>query len=279
MGDAWNMLTLEQLQVLSNEEIVQQVNERLAPGGVPGLTSMAQPGDVIAAQFYMGELDRRENRRVNAQRDRLDTKRRRIDLGLELLIVVLIGLELILGVLAGRQQSKYNAQELKAFAAMQQVLSTLQISSQATADTLGHLESATQSIKTATQGQLAVSYDPSVMVRFDIGHKLDVMNNGRTNITLWGSVIEGQRPYFLKVPSVLPPNAGYEFDGGESLYAQMLARFEKEGPVSVGYDVYVKNELGTKFVANCTLTFINDSFGQRIVTKLNAIARRDWQGK
>lgn len=278
MGGVWNMLTLEQLQRLSDEEITRQVNERLAPNGSIGVPFLGQPADFIAAQFYVSELDRRENRRVNAERDRIETKRRRIDLGLELLIVVLIGLELILGIRAGAQQSKYAMQELKAFAAMQQVLSNLQKSSQATADTLTQLKTATDSIKAATQGQLAISYDPSVIVKFAAAHKLDVLNNGRTNITLWGSAIEGQSPVFLKVPSVLPPTGGSEFDA-EALYAQLLARFEKAGPVSVKYDVYVKNELGSKFVVDCTLTFVNDNFGERIVTQINAISRRDWQSK
>jgi hypothetical protein len=278
MGGVWNMLTLEQLQRLNDEEITRQVNERLAPHARVGAPYFGQPADFIAAQFYVSELDRRESRRVNAERDRIETRRRRVDLGLELLIVVLIGLELILGIWAGRQQSKYAAQELKAFGDMQQVLSNLQQSSQATADTLTQLRTATDSINLATKGQLAVSYDPSVIVKFGATHKMDVLNNGRTNITLWGSAIQGEGPMFLKVPSILPPNGGYEFDA-EALFGQLSKKFEKVGTVSVKYDVYVKNELGTKFVVDCTLTFINDNLGERVVTQINAISRRDWQTK
>jgi hypothetical protein len=232
----------------------------------------------LAAQFYVNELDRRENLRANAERDKIETRRTRIDLGIELLIVILIGVEIFLGIQAGRQQSRQATQELKAFSDMQLVLSSLQKSSQATADTLVQLKTATDSINVATKGQLAVSYDPSVVVKFEATHKLDVINNGRTNITLWGSAIEGQGPVFLKVPSVLPPNGGYEFNA-EPLYSQLNERFTRSGTVSVKYEVYLKNEPGAKFVVDCTLTFLSDNFGQRIVTQINSISRRDWKAK
>jgi hypothetical protein len=278
MGTWWNMLTLEQLRALTDEQITRQVNERLAPQGPLGGQIFAQPADFIAAQFYVNELDRRENHRINAERDRIERRRRWIDLGLEILIVVLIGVEIFLGIQAGHQQSRQAAKELEAFGNLQTILANLQKSSQATADTLAQLKTATDSINLATQGQLAVSYDPSVTVKFDAMHKLDVLNNGRTNITLWGSLIQGEGQVFLKVPSVLPPNGGYEFNA-EALYSQLAEKFQKTGTVSLKYEVYVKNELGTKFVVDCTLTFLSDNFGQRLVTQINAISRRDWQTK
>jgi len=58
-----------------------------------------------------------------------------------------------------------------------------------------------------------------------------------------------------------------------------LEKFQKVGTVSVKYDVYMKNELGNKFVVDCTLTFLSDNFGMRIVTQINSISRRDWQTK
>lgn len=232
----------------------------------------------LAAQFYVNELDRRESRRADEERDRIETRRHRVNLAIEGLIILLIGAEIMLAIGAGHQQSKQATQELQTFGAMREVLSNLQNSSQATADTLMQLKTATDSIKAATQGQLAASYDPSVVVKFDAAHKLDVLNNGRTNITLWGSTIRGQEPVFLKVPSVLPPGGGYECDA-EALYTQLSARFEKAGTVSIKYDVYLKNELGVKFMVDCTLTFVNDNFGQRIVTQVNAISRHDWQSE
>jgi hypothetical protein len=278
MGGVWNMLTLEQLRQLSDEQVAQRVNERLVPLGAPVQGAFVQPADFLAAQYYVGELDRRENLRVNVERDRIETKRRRIDLLLEGLIVALIGVEIFLGIQAGHQQSRQAAKELEAFGNLQTVLANLQQSSQATADTLAQLKTATDSINLATQGQLAVSFDPSVAVKFDAMHKLDVLNNGRTNITLWGSLIEGEGPVFLKVPSVLPPNGGYEFNS-ETLYSQLAEKFRQTGTVSVKYEVYVKNELGTKFVVDCTFTFLKDNFGERLVAQINAISRRDWQAK
>jgi hypothetical protein len=127
----WRLITIEELRNLGDEQIIQKVNEALVPPGA-GPISLMQPADVVAAQFYMSELDRRENRRANTERDRIDTQRRRVDLLLELLIVALIGVEIVLSILAQRQQSRDAAQELRAFSDMQVVLSNLRDTSKAT---------------------------------------------------------------------------------------------------------------------------------------------------
>jgi len=278
VGGVWNLLTLEQLQQLSDEQITRRVNDLLSPNGGIGNPFMAQPADFIAAQFYVSELDRRENRRANAERDRIETKRRRVDLGLELLIVAIIGLELILAIWGAHQQSKDAAQELKALADMEGVLSNLQQTSQATANTMTTLEKTTETMNGAIQNQLALSYDPSVLVKYTPTHQLDVLNNGGTNITLWGSKLGDQAPVFLKVPSVLPRNAGYEFDA-EAMYNQFFERFQKEGSVSVPYEIYVKNDLGRKYLVDCTLTSVTGSYGVTIVTQVNGIIPREWGKK
>jgi hypothetical protein len=65
VGGVWNVLTLEQVRKLSDEQVTRLVNERLNPnaGGSPYLV---QPADFMAAQFYLAELNRRENERANA---------------------------------------------------------------------------------------------------------------------------------------------------------------------------------------------------------------------
>ena len=268
MGAWWNLLTLEQLQRLSDEQITQRVNDLLVPNRGIGNQLIPQPVDFVAAQFYVSELDRRENRRANAERDRIDSNRRRVDLVLELLIVGLIGLELVLAVLGAHQQSKDAAQQLKAFTHMQIVLSNLQQTSQATANTMTTMNGAIQS-------QLALSYDPSVLVRYVATHQLDVVNNGGTNITLWGSKLDSQPPLFLRVPSVLPRNGGYEFDA-EAMYKEFSERFQKEGSVSVPYEIYVKNDLGRKYSVDCALTSVSGNYGVTVVTQVNSVAPREW---
>jgi hypothetical protein len=188
MGAARSMLTLEQLQKLSDEQISAQVNERLTPP-LGGLLDLGQPADFIAAQFYVGELDRRENRRANAERDRVETRRHRIDLGIDLLIVALIGVEIFLGISAGLQQSRQAAKELKASGDLLAVLSDLQRSSQATAATLEALKGTTESMNEHTKKQLELNYEPSLLVTpaHQSGNDvLEVRNNGRTSITIIG---------------------------------------------------------------------------------------------
>lgn len=146
MGGRWNITTLEELRELSDEEITKRVNQVLAPGrGITDAQSLFYfQSDFMAAQFYVNELERRANRLANAERDRVETNRHHINLVLELLIVLMIGLEIGLAISGMHQQSKTAAQELT-------VLSNLQETSQATAKTMVALESTTEVMSAAIQ--------------------------------------------------------------------------------------------------------------------------------
>lgn len=199
---------------------------------------------------------------------------------MELFVISLILAEIIVAVglalWGGRQQASEVKSQLEALHSVQSVLSNLQDSSKATADTLVQLKAVTDSMNVATHGQLAVSYDPSILVKYIATQKLEIRNNGHTNITLWGTRLGSEPPYFLRAPSVLPPNGGHEFDA-DTIFEQLQGRFQKEGSVSVPYEVYVKNELGRKFVIDCTLTFVSGNFGMSIVTQINGISRQEWR--
>jgi hypothetical protein len=66
-------VTLPELQAMSGDQIVQNVNELLVP--TPSVVSNLDSGDVAAAQFYTAELNRREDQRVQAERDQIETER------------------------------------------------------------------------------------------------------------------------------------------------------------------------------------------------------------
>lgn len=248
MGGVWNVLSLEQMRQLSDEQITVHVNERLAPDAGMGNQFFAQPADFLAAQFYVSELNRRENRRANAERDRIETRRHRIDMAIDVLIVLLIGVEIFLGISAGRQQSKQAAQELKAFGDMQSVMSDLQKSSQATAASLDALRGTTESMNAAVQKQLGLFYDVSVNVVVDSQTKeLTLVNNGRTEVSVWGGVIGNVPANFDKEGRIIVPETGYKIDATKECDF-VIARFPHPTDGQVPSEFYFKNARGQEFV-------------------------------
>jgi len=269
-GAWWQILTLEELRGLSDHEVARRVNNVLAPQG-PGIANQIwrQPADFIAAQFYVAELDRRESQRFEEKRDRTERTRFRVDLAIEVLIILLIGLELVMALKQDREQTR-------AFQAQQAVWSNMEKSLDATAGTLAALQKTTETMNTAVQNELALSYDPSVGVSFDPAQQMRVVNTGRTNLMLGGSKIANQPAVFLGTPYLLGPTAGYAFNAGD-LFGELTRSLKpfSRGP-SIACEVYIKNELGVEFVVNSTITPVSDTLGTRLVTQVNGISRRDW---
>lgn len=230
---------------------------------------------LVEAEFYVRELDRRRNKRAEDERDRIEKKRWNIDFVLEFLIVILILVEIGLSISDHRQYAKNAAAELKTFSDMQGVLSNLQESSKATATTMQTLERTTEAMNTAVQNQLALSYEPSVLVKFEPTRKFNIINGGRTSITLWGDKQGNDAPYFLKAPHVMATNAGYEFDAA-LLYTQLEQRVPRGSSYTFPLQVYIKNELGAEFVVHATLTGVWEDDRVRIFTQVNSILRGQW---
>lgn len=251
MGGLWNLLTLEQLQRLSDEEITRRVNDLLAPAGI-GNPFIAQPVDFIAAQFYVSELDRRETRRTNVERDRIETRRHRVDLGIELSIVVLIGVEIFLGIQAGHQQTKDAAAQIAALQSMQTVLGQMEITSATTAKTMTTLEATTEMMNGSLQKQVALFYDVQVNVVYNENtKKLMVINSGRTNISLWSQRVgdEGDPVLTYKKPDIVPPTGTYEIALGDTIKT-IAAVLPKDQTHPYTFTFLVMNEKQEKFTVN-----------------------------
>jgi hypothetical protein len=253
-------MTLEELNKLSKKELRQKTNEAFAQTKASYVGRTERDKYYAEARFYIDELERRSTSWISIR-----------DLILEIFVIALIGWEIHMGY---RQES----QQAKDFDKQQIVLKNMETSSEETAKLLQSLDHSMESTKNAVQGQLAVFYDPSVLVRFIPTERLNVLNNGHTNITLWGSKFGKESAIFLEVPNVLPPNGGYEFHA-EGMYRQLSEKLRNGQNLSMPYEIYIKNELGHKFVVECTLTPIMDNLQVAVMTQINAIAPREWQKK
>jgi len=218
---------------------------------------------MLEAEFYVRELDRRENRRAekerrdaDTKRDEIETKRRRVDLGIELLIVGLIGLELFaavgLAIRGSRQQAQDVRQELAAFSNMQTVLSNLEQTSEKTSETMKSEGQTMEVMSYSLQRQVALFYDVQTNVVYNEStKKLILINSGRANITVWAQKIGLATAPLLHYPKavVIPPNGTYEAPMDDLLRAEQ-GELPKGTVGGLGFTYLVKNEKSEKFTVS-----------------------------
>jgi hypothetical protein len=104
---------------------------------------------------------------------------------------------------------------------------------------------------------------------------MSIVNMGRTSLELYGSKLGNERPVFLPRQEVMGPQSGYEF-ASDPLYRQLASRVPKLSSLSLPYEMYIKTELGKKFVVYCNLLIFwkDDDIG--ISTQVNSITQTDW---
>jgi hypothetical protein len=187
MGDM--LRRLEELRAMTDDELVATANSFLDPEDKNQYVGLG----LSLGQFYMGEIERRERRREEDWRDRIETIRHRVNLAIELFIVLLIGLELGLAWKEGTHQEE-------AARLQQKVLQNLADSSSATANTLKDVETTMQIMSGNVEKQLGLNYELAPTVSFDpTSHFITISNNGPTAITVAGWTI-GKYAEKLRAP-------------------------------------------------------------------------------
>jgi hypothetical protein len=142
------------------------------------------------------------------------------DFILEIVVIGLIGWEIILGY----QQEKQQNQVAATIAAM----------------------------NTAVQQQLTLSYEVSVTPLWDGSiKKLTVVNNGRTNIALWGSKFDDESVNIEDSRMIAPLGTYTIF--AESLYNKILSKTPKGSNQFFPFNLYIKNERGEQFIQYCVI--------------------------
>jgi hypothetical protein len=224
------------------------------------------------AQFYLGEIDRRDSAKIA-----------RRDYKLEVWVIVLIGLELVLAVVAiitgwieaNKQMS---------------VLDKLNESSAATAGTLTALRDAQEAsletqkqtlenivaMNTALQDELGLNYAISVVLTYDDGQRsLNLFNNGKTNIWLWGTKLSNQRPTLEKEGRVIAPTGYYYFDftSNRQEFAQKLPKGSES---RIPFDVYLKTANGKPYVVETLLVASWQSDALQIRTQITSVRPSKW---
>jgi len=195
----------------------------------------ANPVDRLAvlqeAQFYSRELESRRDSWVSIR-----------DFILEIVVIGLIGWEIHMNYRAERLQSQNFEKE-------QAVFTNLQASSAGTASTLITLQETSKQMNEAVQKELAVAYEVSLNVKYDItSDRIIITNEGRTSVALWGSKVGKSGIVMEKTARTLTPGVPYSIPGPE-VSAGLSGVLPPGGFRPVPFVMFVKNERGEEFVA------------------------------
>ncbi|HXZ11439.1 MAG TPA: hypothetical protein VEG64_03515 [Candidatus Sulfotelmatobacter sp.] len=221
-------MRVEQLDKLSRKELRSKANQCFGMADASG--PVDRPGHLAEAEFYMRELAQRRDSWVSIR-----------DLVLEVVVIILIGWEIWLSYRAeGMQKDNFKTE--------QQVFEHLEESSRATADSLVAVKGTMEGMNTALQRQLALYYDVSVNVVYEQDTKdLLFSNNGRTNVSLWGVMIERGGYLPGNEGRTIPPGGSYKIELPQILDL-MNSRFPKPAEGFIAFEVYLKNEKNEEFV-------------------------------
>jgi hypothetical protein len=229
-------MTFEEFQIAQDIQLIYETKQCFDRYNNPLTGGGDKPALLLEAQFYIQELGRRE-----------DSKIARRDFRMELIVIVLIGLELVtavgLAILGSRQQTHDVNQQLAAWGRIQDVLSQLQTSSEATAQTLVSLQSTTQSmnerigLELGRMAQMALDLDYNVEAK-----KADIINRGNVDLKLWGYRVPGEHARLFKSPLSLrrsehahPPNLIADMQNGKGTWQDPL-------------EIYVRDDFGNEFI-------------------------------
>lgn len=220
---------------------------------------------MLEAQFYMQEMDRRDSSRIA-----------RRDWWLEVVVIVLIGIEIVLSLVG----MNIAIQEGKAQAGLTQqqtgILTSLQQSTSQTADamknlavltkamgdntlassqTLLSLRATTEAMNKGVHDQISLFYDPSIVLTYDSGlNRILLANTGRAGLTV----------ITLKVNGIPRDTPGMRVIGaGATMYTEFAEDYKqfsstliKGNGLNVPVEAHLANEKGKHFVLNGNLFFV-----------------------
>ncbi len=229
-------MQVKEIEKLSPRELRQRADAVFAKADEKG------PSYLIEAQFYMQELSRRE-----------DSKIARRDFRMELIVILLIGLEIVIALYEGHEQTNLIASQT-------QILQNLQTSTKNTADALTE--------------ELALEYKVSVNLGPN-SDQLSIFNNSKNEITIWGMKIDGRPAKATPNSPISIPANGMANVMIERLYPAFFGKLSRTEYVGLPVTVYIKGSNSREYIVQSTFDFSGQGFKE--IKGVPTVSRpQDW---
>jgi len=254
----------------------------------------------LEAQYYLTLIARKRDDRVA-----------RRDFGMEVAVIVLIGLEIILsfifgsyGLKEGNQQATIlqhmdqstakTADAIKGqgkiletmnqntgdtVAAMQKLQSQQNDSLSAQKNSLATLRNTLKSITqmdAALERQLNLAFEVSVVIMADNDKKrISVVNQGKTAVIVWGVKYDIESPVKFEAPRFIVPGATYQFFV-ENLFTKISLLVPRDSERSFPLDLYMRSADGKPYVAHGVLTGRWEKDELKVYSTTTSITQTEW---
>jgi hypothetical protein len=246
-------MTFEEFEKASSKDLRAHAKGCFDRCFTESMTGDIRAATLLEAQFYMSEMDRRH-----------DSKIARRDFWMEVLVIILILAEIVVGVWEGNDQAG--------------VLSKLNTSAAATAQTMTTLQATTRTMNDAVQQQLGFANAISVEVTSQIlQDRMQITNRGQTEIAVWGSHFGKDEPHIELAAKTITAGASAVVLLPNAYVALMKdVQIGSDKTVTVPFQLYVKDHNGEEFTINCILTGDPRFIPLDLKTQSTSIAKQQW---
>lgn len=278
VGDTRGCMKVEEFRNLSDDQLREKANECLA--NVDDLRYAAlHAAKLLQAQLYMNEINTRNDEKI-AERDEKMAGR---SYKLEIWVIILIGLELLIGLggiaigcREGNQQVGVLQEMKKSTAAtatllqgQSSVLNTMNASASATATAMDKLQKAQDASLTAQRNSLVtlrntlksigrmndaldqelnLAFAVAINVTVDNATKhMTLANLAKTSVYVWGAKFGDEAPGKFPDERFIPPGGGYIFFL-DDVYKLAAISVPRSSQKQVPLELYVQSADGREYV-------------------------------
>lgn len=223
-------MTFEEFEIATDVELTRETKICFDKYNDPNQGEGNKPALLLEAQFYMQELGRREDSQVA-----------RRDLILEIVVIVLIGLEIVLAVYGTRLAVKQGNDEDVRMTKQMEILGHLDGNMQTTAQTLLNSLTTMQSMN----DRLAVELGRMSNIRLQFSYnakEADISNLGNVDLGFWGFKVGNLPPHIYKRPTLLKRNAAIRIG------ANIINDLHKSPSGGTVVQLFVRDDFNNEFV-------------------------------
>jgi hypothetical protein len=261
-------MDMEQLSTMTEAELHARANAHLEHLDIETESHHDKEHHVSQAQFYLAELDRRDQ----AKERRASQRIARRDFWLEIGVIVLIGAELI----EGNKQTAVLDKLNQSSAATAATLTAVRQAQEASLETQKHTLENITAMNDALQNESDLNLlDVLQCSGSDSQGHIYLGNRGKASLFLWGSRYDSRSPVMQRTATVIP------YGGSHTLDVSRLSKelFGETGDAPqrvVPYELYLKTANGKKYVGTSSFQIARIKGSLSIYGLAISITRKEW---